>query len=147
MEAYRFYAGLVEGSPPLALRVQSLRRLVRGGEAQRVEDWLVDRFPDRPEAVEVLFSRAEALQDRGNREEAIRGYEETVELAPSDNLAGQARMRMGQILLGMGREGEALGVYSAYLSDFPQGRRWDKAAFWGGDSSFPWTGMKRVGSS
>ncbi len=90
------------------------------------------RFPDRPEAVEVLFLRADALRNRGDREGAIRGYRETVEMAPSQDLAGQARMRMGQILLGMGRDTEALDVYSAYISDFPGGRRWDEAAFWAG---------------
>jgi soluble lytic murein transglycosylase len=119
-------------APALVLRAQALRRLGRGGEARRIEDELVERFPERPEAVEVLFLRADALRSRGDREGAIRGYQETVELAPSQNRAGQARMLMGQLLLGMGREEEALGVYSAYLSDFPQGRRWDEAAYWAG---------------
>ncbi len=122
----------VVATPALALQVQVLRRLGRGGEARAVEDDLVARFPERPEAIEVLFLRADALQDRGDLEGAIRGYQETMELAPSQNLAGQARMRLGQIFLGMGREDEALGIYEGYLSNFPQGRRWDEAAFWEG---------------
>ncbi len=119
-------------APALTLRIQALRRLGRGGEVRGVEDELVARFSERPEAVEVLFLRADALQNRGDREGAIRGYQETVELAPSQNRAGQARMLMGQLLLGLGREEEALGAYSAYLSEFPQGRRWDEAAYCAG---------------
>ncbi|MFH1764594.1 MAG: transglycosylase SLT domain-containing protein [Gemmatimonadota bacterium] len=122
----------VVAAPALVLRIQSLRRLGRGAEALRVEEELVGRFPDRPEAVEVLFLRADALRDRGDREGAIKGYQETVELAPAQDLAGQARMGMGQILLGMGRDIDALGVYSDYVRDFPEGRRWDEAAFWAG---------------
>jgi len=122
----------VVATPALVLQIQVLRRLGRGGEARAVEDDLVARFPERPEAVEVLFLRADGLQDRGDLEGAIRGYQETVELAPSQNLAGQARMQLGQIFLGLGREDEALGIYESYLSNFPQGRRWDEAAFWEG---------------
>jgi len=39
---------------------------------------------------------------------------------------------MGQLFLGMGREEAALKVYQAYLDEFPEGRRWDEAAFWAG---------------
>jgi soluble lytic murein transglycosylase len=92
----------------------------------------VERFPQRPEAVEILFARADALRSRGDREAAIQGYRETAELAPSQNLAGQSRMLMGQLLLALERDEEALQVYSAYLDDFPDGRRWDEAAFWAG---------------
>jgi len=120
------------GAPALGLQIQALRQLGLGGEARGVQEELVERFPERPEAVEVLFNRADALQSRGDREGAIRGYRLTAELAPSQNLAGQARMRMGQLLLGMGREEAALDVYGAYLSEFPEGRRWDEAAFWAG---------------
>lgn len=120
------------GAPALGLRIQALRQLGRGGEVRRVQDELVERFPQRPEAVEVLFYRADALQSRGDLEGAIQGYQMTVDLASSQNLAGQARMRMGQLLLGMGREEAALEAYSAYLDEFPGGRRWDEAAFWAG---------------
>jgi soluble lytic murein transglycosylase len=120
------------GAPSLALRVRVLRQSGQGGAAGEVQDQLVERFPQRPEAVEILFSRADALRSRGDREGAIQGYRETAELAPSQNLAGQSKMLMGQLLLGLGRDEEALQVYSAYLDDFPEGRRWDEAAFWAG---------------
>lgn len=120
------------GGPALAIKIQALRQLGRGGEVRGVQDDLVARFPTRAEAVEVLFLRADALQDRGDREGAIQGYRETVALSPSQNLAGQSRMRMGQLFLAMDREEEALDVFLAYLDEFPDGRRWDEAAFWAG---------------
>lgn len=120
------------GVPALTLRAQAFRQLGRGGEARGVDDLLVERFPERPEAVEILFLRADAMQGRGNLEGAILAYGETAALAPSQNRAGQARMRMGQLLQTLGRGEEALEVYSAYMADFPDGRRWDQAAFWAG---------------
>ncbi len=116
----------------LALSVEALRRLGRGGEVRAVQDRLVEEFPDSEEAVEILFLRADALQDRGEWEGALEGYRETAALAPARNLAGAARMRMGQLLLGLEREEEAAEVYLAYMEAFPSGRRWDQAAFWAG---------------
>lgn len=120
------------GAPAMALQAQALRSLGRGAEARRAQDTLVATFPLGPEAVEVLFFRADALQDQGNLPGAIRGFEATVALASSQNLAGQARMRLGQIHLSEGRSQESAAVFKGYLDDFPEGRRWDEAAFWAG---------------
>jgi soluble lytic murein transglycosylase len=119
-------------APALALKIQGLRGVGRGADARAVEDLLVARFPNRPEAVEILFLRSEALRNRGDLQGALRGFQATAELAPPQNLAGEARMRMGQILLSLGRADEAAAVYSDYLLMFPDGRRWDEAAFWAG---------------
>jgi soluble lytic murein transglycosylase len=116
----------------LSLRVLALRQLGRGGEARGVEDELVRRFPTRPEAVEIAYARADALRNRGDLSGAIAGYQATVAMESSHNLAGQARMWMGHILLRLGREEEALEVYGAYLNEFPEGRRADEAAYWRG---------------
>jgi soluble lytic murein transglycosylase len=120
------------GAPGLVLQAQSLRALGRGGEARGIQDTLMARFPNRAEAVEVLFLRADALQDRGDFEGAMRGFQATSELSPTQNLAGQARMRMGMIRLSLGGEEEAVELFDAYREDFPEGRRWDEAAFWSG---------------
>ncbi len=120
------------GAPALALEAQALRRLGRGGEARAVQDSLVARYPSRGEAVEILFLRADALVDRGDFPAALTAFQATAELAPSQNLAGQARMRMGQIHLSRGRWEEAGRVFLEYMNDFPEGRRWDEAAFWAG---------------
>jgi soluble lytic murein transglycosylase len=120
------------GAPALVLKAQALRALGRGGEARQIQDTLVSTFPSRPEAVEVLFLRADALQERGDFPGAIRAFEITAALAPTQNLAGQARMRLGQLHLSQDRNKEAVAVFEAYLSDFPEGRRWDEAAYWAG---------------
>jgi soluble lytic murein transglycosylase len=116
----------------MVLKAQALRALGRGGEARAAQDTLVARFPDRGEAVEILFLRADALQDRGDLPGAIRGFQATSELSPTQNLAGQARMRLGMIHLSRGDHEEAVATFDAYREDFPEGRRWDEAAFWSG---------------
>jgi soluble lytic murein transglycosylase len=118
------------GAPALLLKIQALRRLGRASEVRAVEDVLVEHFPDLPEAVEILFLRADALQDRGDIPAAITGFQAAAALSPAQNLAGQARMRLGQIFLTRGQTDEALRIYGQYLDDFPDGRRWDEAAFW-----------------
>jgi soluble lytic murein transglycosylase len=120
------------GGPALALKIQALRQLARGGEARDVQDELVARFPERSEAVEILYARADNHRSRGNWAGAVEGYRATVALNSSHNLAGQARMQMGQIFLASGDEEEALAVYLEYLESFPDGRRWDEAAYWAG---------------
>jgi soluble lytic murein transglycosylase len=120
------------GLPSLVLGAQALRGLGRAAEARTAEDLLVTRFPHGAEAVEVLFRRGDVLQGRGDLQGALRAFRETADLAPPQNLAGEARMRMGQILLSLGRESEAAEVFSRYLEMFPNGRRWDEAAFWSG---------------
>jgi soluble lytic murein transglycosylase len=119
-------------APALELKVLALRQVGRSGETRGVQDELMERFPKRPEALEIAFARAEALRNRGSLEEAIDGYRSTVAMESSHNLAGQARMWMGHLLLRLDRGEEALAVYSAYLEEFPDGRRADEAAYWRG---------------
>ncbi|MGW8267141.1 MAG: lytic transglycosylase domain-containing protein, partial [Longimicrobiales bacterium] len=116
----------------LVLQARALGALGRTEDARAAQDSLISGFPERPEAVEILFLRADALQSRGNIPGAIRGFEATAALSPAQNLAGQARMRLGQIYLSQGRDEEATRVFQGYLEDFPDGRRWDEAAFWAG---------------
>jgi soluble lytic murein transglycosylase len=128
--------GAVEDSvsSPAALiyRSRALAAMGRVSDARAMQDSLIARYPDRPESVEILFLRADARQDRGDLKGAIEGFEAAAALSPAQNLAGQARMRLGQIHLTRGRQEEAVGVYRAYLEAFPDGRRWDEAAFWAG---------------
>jgi soluble lytic murein transglycosylase len=124
--------GPAVSAPVLVLQAQALGALGRTAAARAVQDSLISAFPHRPEAVEILFLRADALQGQGDLSGAIRGFEATAALSPSQNLAGQARMRLGQIYLSQGRSEEAARVYQEYLDTFPDGRRWDEAAFWAG---------------
>jgi len=112
------------------LEIDALRRLGRGAEQRAAQDELLERFPESPEAVEMVYRRATTLQDRGDLEGAIQAYRETTELAPALNLAGEARMKLGYLFLDMDRDQEALSVFRDYREDFPDGRRWDQAAFW-----------------
>ena len=118
--------------PVLSLRARALSAMGRMAEARAMQDSLISSFPDRPESVEILFLRADALHDQGNISGAIKGFEAAAALSPAQNLAGQARMRMGQIHLSQGRREEAARVFQDYMEAFPEGRRWDEAAFWAG---------------
>ena len=116
----------------MTLQTRALRTLGRSGDARAVEDSLVARYSGSNAALGIVFSRAEALESRGNLTAAIQGFEEAIALAPSRNLAGEARMRIARIQLDRGRPEEALAVYRSYMADFPEGRRWDEVAFWAG---------------
>jgi soluble lytic murein transglycosylase len=114
----------------LALLMSLRRRQGRDAEAARLQEELITRFPSRPEAVEAVFFRGDAAHDRGQLQEALEHYREASSMAPSSNRAGLARMRMGQIYVRRGDWALAARVYEEYLRDFPDGRRWDEAAFW-----------------
>jgi soluble lytic murein transglycosylase len=118
--------------PSLALLAEALAGLGRRNEARAAEDRLVAEYPQTPEAVDVLFFRADALERSGALDRALEAYEAASLPAPSLSRAGQSRMRKGQLLLRLGREADAASEFSTYLEDFPGGRRWEEAAFWAG---------------
>lgn len=106
------------------------RRQGRHGDVRILEDRLVERYPSRGEAVDVVFFRADDDHDAGRVSEALRGYRQVAAMSPSADKAGLARMRWGQIHLARGEAKEAAEVFAAYLAEFPQGRRWEEASFW-----------------
>ena len=134
--AVREYRRLSQSEDPgIAARALSAwaavrKRQGRHGDARTLEDRLVQRFPSRPEALDVVFFRADDHHDVGRLEDALDGYRRAADMAPSADRAGLARMRWGQIHLGRGELRQALSVFTAYLDDFPSGRRWEEAAFW-----------------
>jgi len=108
-----------------------LRR--RQGQAENVRilrRWLVERYPDTDQAARVVFLRGDAAQDRRNWQLALARYDQVASMAPDRALAGRARMRRGQIQAQIGNPDEAIRTFEAYLTDFPQGRRWAEASFW-----------------
>lgn len=116
--------------------VPAITALIRAsrGQSRRVaelEDELIRRFPEREEALRIAYLRADDLQDAGRLDEAIAGYRGVIEMSGAANLAGLSRMRWGHIHLSRGEYTEAASVFEGYLTEFPNGRRWDEASYWG----------------
>ncbi|MDX1567821.1 MAG: transglycosylase SLT domain-containing protein, partial [Longimicrobiales bacterium] len=117
-------------APALDLLASVRRRQGLYGEYRTFQDLLVRRFPSHPDAVDVVFFRADDLHDRQEWSGALSYYGQTVEMAPESDRAGLARMRMGQIHLTRGSLAEAAELYEGYVEAFPRGRRWDEARYW-----------------
>ncbi len=118
-------------APALEAWAEIRTRQGRHGDARTLRDRLVDRFPARPEALDVIFFRGDDHHDAGRLGQALDHYEKVVAMSSSANLAGLARMRRGQIHLARGDWEAALEVFRAYLGEFPGGRRWEEASYWG----------------
>lgn len=103
----------------------------RHGDVRILEARLLDRFPTRPESVDIVFFRGDNHQDAGRLDSAVDHYRQVIGAAPASDRAGLARMRWGQIHLARGETEEALSIFTAYLDEFPDGRRWEEAAYWG----------------
>jgi len=106
------------------------RRQGRSGDVATIRGWILDRYPESPEAVGIVFLRGDSSHDRGALEEALGHYAELQRMNASLDQSGLARMRMGQIHLRRGDPDAALAVYREYLDEFPDGRRWDEATYW-----------------
>ena len=106
------------------------RRLGAGGAAEAAQEQLVERFPGSRPAVDFVFFRADADHDAGRISQAMDGYGQTASMAPTMDRAGLARMRLGQLNIGNGDHQHAATVFEDYLADFPDGRRWQEAAYW-----------------
>lgn len=102
----------------------------RSAAVSTIRGWLLERYPGSDTAAEIVWDRAWSAEGGGRLDEALRHYAALAEDARTHSLAGRARMRMGQIHIGRGEHGRAAEVYDAYLEDFPDGRRWEEAAYW-----------------
>jgi soluble lytic murein transglycosylase len=106
------------------------RRQGRTTDVNTLRRWLLEEYPASAQSAEILWQRGSSAESRGDLSEALARYEEVAQKAWSHSRAGQARMRTGQILLGKARVAEAARVYEDYLTDFPNGRRWEEASYW-----------------
>ena len=118
------------GAPALDNLARVQRRLGEGGNAEASQERMVERFPGSREAVDFVFFRADADHDAGRLPGAMDGYGRTASMAPTMDRAGLARMRLGQLHIGGGDHSSAAAVFEGYLADFPEGRRWQEAAYW-----------------
>lgn len=121
--------------PAIGARVLELwaglrRRQGETSNEATLRRWLIERYPDTDQAARVVFLRADAAHDRREWDRALELYGEVATMAPARADAGLARMRMGQIHLTRGDHAAAEAVFSEYLNDFPEGRRWEEAAYW-----------------
>ena len=121
--------------PAFELRVLDEWHAARGRQGRRdavrtIEGWIIDRFPESRQAVDIVVSRANAAWTRGTYGEAAAGFERAIAMESSHASAGLARMRLGQIRLQQNDEEAAAQVFESYLEEFPNGRRWAEATYW-----------------
>lgn len=123
------------GDSAFQLRVLDQWRRARRGQnrhdaGRTIDEWILERHPRSGQSVEILFFRGDALQDGGQMREAVALFERSAEALSTHATAGQARMRMGQIRLELGEVEAAAEAFNAYLTEFPNGRRWAEASYW-----------------
>jgi soluble lytic murein transglycosylase len=94
--------------------------------------WLLEEYPASNEAAEVAWSQGSNHEAAGRLDRALERYAFLADNVRTHALAGQARMRSGQIHLRRGELTAAAEVFEQYLADFPNGRRWQEAAYWAG---------------
>jgi len=121
--------------PDDELRVldQWLRARSRQGRrdaVRTIQGWIIERFPESREAVDIVVSWANSARGRGAYPEAAAGFERAIEMGPSHASAGLARMRLGLIRLHQNDPQAAAEVFDGYLGEFPNGRRWAEATYW-----------------
>ena len=127
---------LVETDDPVfELRILDQWRRARSRQGRRdatrtIERWIIERYPESREAVDIVVSRANSALSRGTYVEAAAGFEQAIAMEPSHASAGLARMRLGQIRLQQNDEEAAAEVFGSYLEEFPNGQRWAEATYW-----------------
>ena len=136
-DAITAYRPLAESDDP-AIAATALQewasvraRQGRHGDTRTVQGWLVERYPASSGALDVIFFRADDHQDAGRLDDAIARYRQVVSMSSGADRAGLSRMRWAQIHLSRDEPAAAADVYGAYLEEFPNGRRWEEASYWG----------------
>jgi len=121
--------------PDFELRVlgewqQARNRQGRRDAVRTIQGWIIERYPESREAVDLVVSWANAALSRGSYAEAAAGFERAIATGTSHSSAGLARMRLGQIHLQQNDEQAAAEVFRSYLEEFPNGQRWAEASYW-----------------
>lgn len=121
--------------PAFELRVLGEWRRARSRQGRRdavrtIDGWIIDRYPESREAVDIVVARANSSLTRGSYVDAAAGFERAIAMEPSHASAGLARMRLGQIRLQQNDEEAAAEVFGSYVEEFPNGRRWAEASYW-----------------
>lgn len=134
VRAYRRLAASADpavAAPALEAWASIRTRQGRHEDARTLRERLVDRFPARPEALDAIFFEGDDHHDAGRLGRAVDHYRRVVSMSSSADRAGLARMRWAQIHVARGEWEAALEVFRAYLAEFPGGRRWEEAGYWG----------------
>ena len=118
------------GAPALDLWAGLRARQGRAEDVQTLRGWLLDRYPSSAEAVDVVFFRGDDAHDRNDLDAAMSDYQRVRDMVPDQDRAGLATMRSAQIHLVRRDPARAAQVYEDYLSEFPNGRRWQEASYW-----------------
>lgn len=108
------------------------RRQGMDAQVRTLRGWLLDEYPGSPEAIELVYDEGIGAEGRGRLDVALQRYAFVSEHARTSSRAGESRMRSGQIHLRRNELTAAAEVFEAYLADFPNGRRWQEAAYWAG---------------
>ena len=122
------------GARNLEVWAQMRRRQEMFPQVSTLRRWLLEEYPSSGEAAEVAWSEGSNAEARGDLVLALDRYAFLAENVRTHSRAGQARMRSGQIYLRESDLESAADVFEAYLRDFPDGRRWQEAAYWAGST-------------
>jgi len=101
-------------------------------QVRTLRGWLLEDYPGSAEATELVWREGSNAEANGNLGLALERYAFIAEHARTSARAGESRMRSGQIHLRRNERAAAAEVFEAYLADFPDGRRWQEAAYWAG---------------
>jgi soluble lytic murein transglycosylase len=102
------------------------------GQVATLRGWLIEEYPGSPEAIELMWRDGANADVNGRLDVALARYGFITEHGGSSARAGEARMRSGHIHVRRGNDSQAAEVFEAYLAEFPDGRRWQEAAYWAG---------------
>lgn len=120
------------GARNLEVWAQMRRRQGMSSQVSTLRRWLIEEYPSSSEAAEVAWSEGSNAEARGDLKLALDRYAFLAANVRTHTRAGQARMRSGQIHLRESELESAAAVFESYLRDFPDGRRWQEAAYWAG---------------
>lgn len=118
------------GAPALELWARLREKQGRARDVDSLRAWLIERYPSSAEAADVVFFKGDAPHDRNDLDAALREYRRVMAMAPDQDRAGLATMRVGQILVLRKDLAGAAQIYEGYLAAFPQGRRWQESSYW-----------------
>lgn len=141
VEASRCFSGLLNNFSGTAAGATGLLRLAQcaynaGNDAEAIERYsqVMERYPNREEAMEAEEGLEVALYRLGQGEGGAEALSELVELYPNSSFAADAQFQVASNLYEAKQYGEAAEEFRRVVSQFPNYVNTDRAQFMMGDA-------------
>jgi len=122
---YRFAGQFASEDQQKSLTIQTIVSFAMQGLAEKADAKFAEfrqKFPQDPQAENVLFLIGQALQRQGKHDEAIKKFQESLQKFPGARVTPQIPKEIAASQVALGKPDEAIKTFDAFIADAKAGK-------------------------